>query len=231
MNLFGKLFGTKESENQNIVQPGMTNEQLKEAELMKTFNSIYPYFKRIVPSDGNKSECLPHDFSTIDNSKIYSIPGVDLVVKNICDDLNCLYAIDNETGLEIIQERQLQEWKITKDMLHEMALANYRFLISEKLKTHGDANGVMFIVDGNLEAGLILIDEIWEQMENQLGEEIVIVAPSRDVLFATGKSKSDLIERTTEKAKEIFLKGDHSLSKNWFIRQNNAWKVFQKIMD
>jgi uncharacterized protein YtpQ (UPF0354 family) len=90
---------------------------------------------------------------------------------------------------------------------------------------------MMLTVNGNLEAGVILIDEIWDQMESQIGEQVVISVPSRDVVIATGKSNRDAINTFSEKAKTVLQSGDHPLSKNWFIRNNNQWELFEKIMD
>lgn len=35
------------------------------------------------------------------------------------------------------------------------------------LKVHGNTNALLFTLNGNLEAGLVLIDEIWSQLEDQ----------------------------------------------------------------
>ncbi len=231
MAFFKKLFGTKKIE-QTVDSPSLTNtdEQAREPGSKTIIQSIYPYFKQFTPSntDGD-SEKLPDDLSTIDKTKAYSFPS--LIVKNICDDLFCMYAIDNEMGLEMIQERYLEELGITREELHTIAMSNYRRLLAERLKVHNNSETFMFILDANLEAGLVLVDEVWDQVEDYLKEDIVICVPSRDVIIATGKSKSLVIAEFSEKAKTILLTGDHPLSKNWFVRENKNWKVFQKIID
>jgi uncharacterized protein YtpQ (UPF0354 family) len=225
MNFLKKLFGTKEQ------LPQLTDEQIKEAILAKKFNSIFPYFKQLIESDNNEvTETLPSDLSTADKSKVYSIPEISLVIKNICDDLNCLYAFDNDSGLEIIQESDIEELNISKEELHEIAMANYRQLISTKLNAQNNGEAFWFILDGSLEAGLVLVDEIWDQVEGHLKEEIVMCVPSRDVIIATSKTNETVIADFTEKAKNILTSGDHPLSKNWFVRENKTWKVFKQII-
>jgi uncharacterized protein YtpQ (UPF0354 family) len=231
MSFFRKIFGSKDELVQNN-QEAPRVEKGDKTELSLKLNSIYPYFKQLLPSDDKEiSERLPDDLSTVDNSKKYSVPGLKLIIRNICDDLNCLYVYDNETGLEIIQEKELKKLNISEQELHEIAMTNFRKLVSKRLNAQNNGETFWFRLDGNLEAGLVLVDEIWEQIEWHLKEPVVICVPARDVLIATGKSNNNVIEEFTEKSKKILLTGDHPLSKNWFIRENTTWKVFKKIID
>ncbi len=230
MEFFKKIFGSKEKN----ARPGQDVELPKneQDEAYDKTQSIFPYFKQLLPSSDNSMvENLPDDLSEVDKQKIYSVPGLNLVIKNICDDLNCLYVYDTESGLEIIQENELKVLNISADELHEIALTNYMQLVSEQLNTQTNGEAFWFILDGNLEAGLVLVDEIWDQVEEHFKEEIVICVPARDVILATGKSKTNMIADFSEKAKQILIQGDHPLSKNWFIRENKQWNVFRKIID
>jgi uncharacterized protein YtpQ (UPF0354 family) len=222
MGFINKLFGQKSEKEKNVQN---NSEEIK----LKTLKSIYPYFKQFMPSSGDSIE-LPTDFIDIDKSKVYHHPSIKPIIKDICEDLNCLYAIDNEYGYEIIQEDKLADLQLSKDELHEIALSNFRQLISTNMKAHGDTNGIMFTVNGNLEAGLVLVDEIWEQLQNQIGEEVVIAVPSRDVIVATGKSNRSMIDNFSQKAKTILEGGDHPLSKNWFVWRNKKWELFEPII-
>jgi Asp-tRNA(Asn)/Glu-tRNA(Gln) amidotransferase C subunit len=231
MGFLNKLFGSKDKQEHPSQEATLTDEERRQEELNRKFHSIFPYFKQLLPSDVNStSENLPDGLSKVDRQKTYSIPGQNLVIRNICDDLNCLYVYDNESGLEIIQESELNKLSITKDELHEIAMSNYRQLVSQRLNAQNNGEAFWFILDGNLEAGLVLVDEIWNQVEGHLNEEIVICVPSRDVIIATGKSNENVIADFTEKAKQILTTGDHPLSNNWFIRKNKQWNVFRKII-
>ncbi len=230
MSIFKYVFGNKEKKQRE--NSTLSVEKQRETKLLEKFNSIYPYFKQFLPiSNATSPENLLSDVIQTDKTKVYSAPDLKFVVKNICADLNCFYIYDNELGFEIIQEEELDKLKISKEELHEIALSNYRKLISKKLKAQSNSEAFWFILDGNLEASLILVDEIWDQIEEQVKEDIVVCVPSRDVIIATGKSKTKVIEDFSEKAKEILLNGDHTLSKNWFVRENKEWKIFKEIID
>jgi uncharacterized protein YtpQ (UPF0354 family) len=224
MSFFKKIFGKKEAEKstkESFVSPEKSFVEIKAL--------VYPYFKQLTTSTGS-TEPFPSDLPQVDKMTTYEMPGVSLVILNVCEDLNCLYAINSEYGLEIIQESHLVKWGISKERLHEIALENFRSLIATNMTARGDTNGIMFTIDGNLEAGLVLIDEIWEQLEEQIGEPVVISVPSRDVIVATGKSNRPMIEAFTQNSKDILMTGDHPLSKYWFIRQGGKWNVFEKII-
>jgi len=224
MDFLKKIFGKKLKQRSAEEDPANPERTFVE---IKPF--IYPYFKQLtaltIPAG-----VVPNDMAQVDEATTYELPGVSLVIFNVCEDLNCLYAIDNEYGLEIIQDAHLGKWEINKAELHDIALENFRSLIATKMTARGDTNGIMFTIDGNLEAGLVLIDEIWEQLEEQVGESIVVSVPSRDVIVATGKSNRPMIDAFTENSKQILTTGDHPLSRNWFIREKGKWKVFEKIL-
>jgi uncharacterized protein YtpQ (UPF0354 family) len=221
MSFFKKIFNTG-----NDTTPNQTPTESFE----NISTKIFPYFKQFLPPAA-VTYSLPGDIRKIDKTKTYDLPPeANIVFSNISEDLNCLYAIDTGNSFHIIQERHLREWDITKEQLHALALENFRSLIVQKMTAKGDTNGIILIVDGNLEAGLVLIDEIWVQLQDQIGEAVVITVPSRDVLMATGKSNRTMINKFKENSKQILLTGDHPLSKNLFIRENGNWRFFEKIL-
>jgi len=221
MGILSSLFGKSNEKKQPV---GAVSHDSRE----KTLKSIFPYFKQLLPPAG-VAEALPDDLKRVDSSKTYEHPSIKPVIREVCEDLNCLYAIDNEYGYEIIQEDTLTGLAIDREQLHAIALENYRQLLSKNMKAHGDANGILFTVDGNLEAGLVLIDEIWDQMEEKIGEEVVVAVPARDVVVATGRSNRSMIDTFNQKARNILNGGDHPLSGNWFVRKNRKWEVFEPI--
>jgi uncharacterized protein YtpQ (UPF0354 family) len=234
MNFLKKLFGVKEatkSVDGNTIT-GSENNLTDETNPANITKLIFPYFKQFQQSPGG-SIPLPDNGNAIDNTKVYSAlaSGIRLVITPVCADLNCLYILNRENGLEIIQEHQLESWQLTKQELHEIAVQNLRGTLSKYLRTQGDTNGLMLLLDGNLEAGLLLIDELWTQLEEQFGEELVVAVPARDIVYVMGKSNSEMIDQMSVSAKQLLLSCDHPLSENLFIRKKSKWEVFKNFMD
>ncbi len=223
MSFFKNLFNKKTSDPSS--EPSFYQRPFSEVS-----EKIYPYFKQFLPST-KEAVPLPEDLKKVKYDETYNLPKTSLIFKNICEDLNCLYVFDAGDSFEIIQGSHLETWAIEQDKLHDQAIENFRTLLTQKLSARGDTSGIMFIIDGNLEAGLVLIDEIWEQYEEQVGEKIVITVPSRDVIMATGMSNRPMIDQFKQNSKQILLEGNYPLSKNLFIREKSGWNLFERISE
>lgn len=171
------------------------------------YGSIYPVFKP-----------LPH----------LGVSLIDAVFLHhrICDGLHCFYAIRHDDGHEIVHQGHLEAWGIKKNELYGIAMDNMRKFVVGNLEVHGDGEGMVFIMNGEFEAGLLMIDEIWEQVEEQIGDEIVVSAPTRGILVARGKSGFNLSDPLVLVVKGIFKESDAQLSDKWFTRVENNWVVF-----
>jgi uncharacterized protein YtpQ (UPF0354 family) len=146
--------------------------------------------------------------------------------QRISEELYCFYAIRHSTGYEIVHHGHLETWGVRKNELFRIAMDNMRKQIVGNLEIHGDAEGMMFTMNGEFEAGLLMIDEIWEQLEEQTGDQLVISVPSRGVLVACGKSNFKASNPLQMVVKSIFRESDAPLSDKWFIRSEGQWSVF-----
>lgn len=226
MSFLKKLFGSKSHEERKQFSkeaPGTTT-----ANFDSIKSKLFPYFKKMDASMGTAIP-LPDNPSEMDRSKVYAAPEVRLVIKPIVQGLTLLYAIDQDYGYEIIQAGKLAEWGITEDQLHAIAVENLNNLLMTELKVHGDANRMMLTVNGNLEAGIILVDYLWEQIASQIDDVPVIAVPTRDVLMITGAHKQEHIASIREKAKEIYKAGNYPLSDLLYKRENGKWVVFEQL--
>lgn len=185
-------------------------------ERAELLGSVYPYFKQVLLSK--------------DGPEKVTETSLEPIARPICADLFCFYAVDGDLGYEIVQARHLRELKITEQELHTAALENFKTLLSTDLTIEGDSDGYMFTLNGNLEAGLVLVDEFWQDLESDIGEEVVVAVPSRDVVVATGRSNRAQIDRFSSAARGILEEGDHPVSKNWFLRTGGQWEVFEPIL-
>jgi uncharacterized protein YtpQ (UPF0354 family) len=225
MSFFKKLFSGQRS-NKDAASHKSQEQGFSDFENVKS--SIFPYFKQLSVSN-DAAQKLPEDLSDVKHDVTYEAPGVELVIKHICEDLNCLYVIDSGNDYKIIQQRHLSHWQIDQARLEQIALDNLTTLAMTNLSVKGDSNGLMFVLNGNLEAAIVLMDQIWIQLEEQIGEAIVIAVPSRDVLLATGASNETMLESFAKTAADVYKNGDYPLSRNLFIRDGGVWKLFRQL--
>lgn len=173
-------------------------------------DKIFPYFKQLLPGNGEDETS-----------------GIRLVTHALVKGLTLFYAVDIGNGFQIIQESMLVDWGLTEPQLFDIAIGNFANLLAGQLQVHGDSNGVMLTVDGNLEAGLVLMDDIWEQLEPQIGDTLVLAVPTRDVVMVTGENNEEFLQQMREKAREIYENGDHPLSELLYKRVDRKWEVFE----
>ncbi len=222
MKALNKLFGGRKKDEEQAAELAAKNS------LQTERDKIFPYFKQFKEGTDN-SLPLPDDLSTIDNNKVYEAPSIQLVRRTVVEGLNLLYALDFGSGFQIIQENKLAEWGLTESQVYDIAVENFSNLLVNNLQVHGDANGVMLTVDGNLEAALVLVDDIWDQLEPQIGDTLVITVPARDVVMVTGEHNSGFLGTMRTKAREIYEKGNYPLSDLLYKRVNRKWEVFEKV--
>ncbi len=173
-------------------------------------SAVFPIFKR-------------------DEAELFNTPAGGTgqqIFNRIGQGLHCCYVIRRRAGFEVISYDHLGKWGLQPEELHARAVANFRELIITDLTIYGDSDGMMFKIDGNMEAGLLLIDEIWEQIEEQLGERVMVAVPSRGVMIALGVSGNDRIGVLDKLVKEIYHEGGYPLSEQWYVRENNGWEVY-----
>ncbi len=89
-------------------------------------------------------------------------------------------------------------------------------------------NNVLSVLkaDGNYEASLILMEEIWTRDNFDVAGDIVVFVPARDVVLVTG---SEDIEGLTL-ARELIATSEwpYFISQHGFVRTRDGWEVFDK---
>jgi uncharacterized protein YtpQ (UPF0354 family) len=78
-------------------------------------------------------------------------------------------------------------------------------------------------LDGNFEASLILLDELWNQRLSQLiSGQFAVVLPARDVLAFCDPSSSEGLAELKRIVSRV-AGGDHLLSSSLYRRQQSEW--------
>lgn len=108
--------------------------------------------------------------------------------------------------------------------LHSLAVANLTRLRARPQIRQGAA-AAMFVLDGDLEASLLLVDHLWEQIGPQLPGDLIAAVPARDTLAVTGSQIPGGIAALTRAVDAVWHKSPTRLllTRSLLIRHGDSW--------
>lgn len=118
-------------------------------------------------------------------SAVNEMAGEPLAAVGFLGELVVVYARDSDHNLTYLAKSGLDRAGISFSEAQALAVANLRARLPGELSTRGDGKSFMFIAGGNIEASLILLPEIWDNLATQLPGDIVACVLARDVLLVT----------------------------------------------
>ncbi len=138
------------------------------------------------------------------------------------------YFVDAGQSFEYVQNRHLSKAKITEDELHATALNNLLTFMGERTGMQQHGNIFAMFLDGNFEASLLLVDQLWdESLVGYAPNGFVVAVPARDVLaFADAKSSAGMTE-LRGLIDRLFPDGDHLISRDLYRRAAGRWLRFE----
>src|SRR5215204_2171614 len=105
------------------------------------------------------------------------------VLLDLKNGLLVAYLVDDGQAFSYVQHYHLAEAGITIAQLHEYGLSNLRQIAKEKLRVQEYGPIYTVFLDGNFEASLILVDELWDKgLADLVQGEFIAALPARDVL-------------------------------------------------
>jgi uncharacterized protein YtpQ (UPF0354 family) len=156
-------------------------------------------------------------------------PGAMPVTEPLVGDLIVTYAIDMPGMFKMFSQREFEKSGLSKQELRATAVANLRKNLPRlKLSTKGPL--VSLALGSNLDACLLVIDRIWEQVipHMPVPGKIVATAPNRDMVLCTSSESEEGIAKLRQIAKVQHAKEPvHSLSEQLMLREGGEWFVFQ----
>jgi uncharacterized protein YtpQ (UPF0354 family) len=147
--------------------------------LVRSFQGAVRKFQDIKPMTGMTAQGIPVSSD--------QLPLIDTFV----GDLDIRYAFDADSGFRYLTERDLKPFKLTRDQLLPLAVANYRRLYPKITVERPTTFVGMLANGGELEPSMMLDADFWEKEKSRFGGEIVAGAPARDVLWFTGLKPID----------------------------------------
>jgi uncharacterized protein YtpQ (UPF0354 family) len=128
--------------------------------------------------------------------------------------------------LSPVMESDLLRLGLEREQLRSTALKNLRQLAQGVERRVSGSTSMLILpyTGGSFEASLLLLDEIWEELEKEAQGELVAAVPTRDLLFVTDSHDKAGVSKVTAIAADAFAKGDHPVSEQVLIRRNGKWE-------
>ena len=118
-----------------------------------------------------------------------------------------VYAINYPDYVAYVTNDHLEDG-LTIDTFHAAAAQTLsRKTNATEFQQHGDI--ILAVGDGFYESSLMVDDTVWSSFAAQLGEDIVMTVPARDLLMFTPASMADTATFMFEYRDEIIADGAH----------------------
>lgn len=152
-----------------------------------------------------------------------------VVVRPFVADLHLVLAFDGEHTQHLATQKTLTRLGIEDAELLTLARENLATKVAEveqrTLDDEGPRVGVL-VSGGDLEASLLLLDDVWARVALDLEGDVVACVPARDVVLFADTASEGAVARMGEIADEILEEGDHVISPTLLRRTARGWERY-----
>jgi uncharacterized protein YtpQ (UPF0354 family) len=150
------------------------------------------------------------------------------VLKGLGNGLLVAYLIDLGGHLQYVQHRHLEASGMIESELHSHAIRNLTALATEKLRVESHGKVFAVFLDGNFEASLILLDELWDKsLARRVATGFVAAIPARDILAFCDVDSLEGITELRQVVARANAGGDHLLTPVLYRRQGRTWVQYE----
>ncbi|MGC4087411.1 MAG: hypothetical protein QM756_05885 [Polyangiaceae bacterium] len=142
-------------------------------------------------------------------------PPEQLLCTPLLTGLECLYVLDARHGMTFVTPSALSDAGISAEALPAHARSGLYASLNRILRAEVQPGVHMLTCGGNYEASLILVPEVWAEIDPLLDGQRVVGIPNRDLLFVTGSNNRTGIAWMREVASAA---------------PNNAYPVFSELL-
>lgn len=141
----------------------------------------------------------------------------------LVSDIEAGFAFQTPQGTRYATEADLKRLKISQTALAEAAMENFDALTRETQWSKSD-NAMIAQMDGNYESSLLLIDNLWPEIEKALGGPIVVGVPARDSLIAVRADDATQVALLRQAMNNEYA---YPISSKLLTLSNGRWVEFE----
>ena len=152
------------------------------------------------------------------------------VLRDLGNGLVVAYLVDEGEGFAYVQYRDLQAAGVSEIELHRAAIANLSDLAATHLKVQPYGQIFAVFMEGNFEASVLLLDDVWDRaLKDYTPRGVVVACPARDVLaFGDAGSEEALSELRGVVRRLRDAGGDHLLTFSLYRRESGQWRALPR---
>lgn len=136
------------------------------------------------------------------------------------------YLVDEGDSFAYVQGRDLRSAGISEEELHRGALANLAALAERQLTIREYETVSALLLDGNFEASLLLLDDLWTHRLRAYARDPIVAIPARDVLAFADLEAAGGVSELRALVKRVWPSCDHPLSENLYRRVDGKWRAY-----
>lgn len=140
-------------------------------------------------------------------------------------DLLVTYSLDIGHSYISASPSACEEYNIDINELSNLSTAN-ALLLLRGIKYNPDGKIFELLVGNDMEACTILFPELWSQISQEIGSDVLVIVPHRNNIFYAKSSSSDGKAALLEMLEKFDFNDTHALSKNVYLFSNGQWSVY-----
>ncbi|MCZ7608202.1 MAG: DUF1444 family protein [Planctomycetota bacterium] len=154
-------------------------------------------------------------------------PQSPLLIESLVADLHVVYACDTEHAIIPLREDDLPVIGVSGADLRSIAVENLRRLLPPIESQQNDFGGMLFC-GGAYEASILLLDDVWEQIEPQYVGPLLACVPARDMMLFGDASDEKALDMIRQIADEVEQGGSYLISRTILVRRDGRWEEFER---
>jgi len=152
------------------------------------------------------------------------------IIERLAGDLLIMYAFDLPGRFEFVARRHREALGLDVDDLRPLSVRN---LVRRRRKPQIKQTDriVLLILDGDLEASLLLVDVLWAQLARQIPGDLIAAVPARDTLAVTGTGVDGGVAVLNHAVRQVWESPRANrkllLIPSLLIRQGTSWRLLE----
>jgi hypothetical protein len=148
------------------------------------------------------------------------------VTEPLAGDAVLLYALDLPNGIMPLRESQRLSLGLAREALRGLAAENLLALHDVvRVSGYPGHTHLMVTCGGNYEASMLLVPELWAEIDPVLQGDRVVAIPNRDLLLIGDGANPALVEQVAGFAKEMNEKGAYPVVPHLLTWREDRWQA------